>query len=103
MIVEAAVVVDRERVEEAFVYAEHDADQRRRSGEDFIIPRDAPRPKSCARCCCTTRVDGQVGVVEEVHEAFGEEVAGLVDGVTKLTGFSTFHSRDEAQAETTAR
>ena len=30
--------------------------------------------------------------------AFGEEVAGLVDGVTKLTGI-TFQSRDEAQAE----
>ena len=29
---------------------------------------------------------------------FGEEVAGLVDGVTKLTGI-TFQSRDEAQAE----
>ena len=29
---------------------------------------------------------------------FGEEIAGLVDGVTKLTGL-TFQSRDEAQAE----
>ena len=29
---------------------------------------------------------------------FGDEVAGLVDGVTKLTGI-TFQSRDEAQAE----
>jgi guanosine-3',5'-bis(diphosphate) 3'-pyrophosphohydrolase len=36
--------------------------------------------------------------LEEVREAFGEEVAGLVDGVTKLTGL-TFQSRDEAQAE----
>jgi GTP pyrophosphokinase len=36
--------------------------------------------------------------LEEVSEAFGEEVAGLVDGVTKLTGL-TFQSRDEAQAE----
>jgi GTP diphosphokinase / guanosine-3',5'-bis(diphosphate) 3'-diphosphatase len=36
--------------------------------------------------------------LEEVHEAFGEEVAGLVDGVTKLTGI-VFQSRDEAQAE----
>ena len=31
-------------------------------------------------------------------EVFGEEVAGLVDGVTKLTGI-VFQSRDEAQAE----
>ena len=36
--------------------------------------------------------------IEEVREAFGEEIAGLVDGVTKLTGL-TFQSRDEAQAE----
>jgi guanosine-3',5'-bis(diphosphate) 3'-pyrophosphohydrolase len=36
--------------------------------------------------------------LEEVSEAFGEEIAGLVDGVTKLTGL-TFQSRDEAQAE----
>jgi GTP diphosphokinase / guanosine-3',5'-bis(diphosphate) 3'-diphosphatase len=34
----------------------------------------------------------------EVEEAFGDEIAGLVDGVTKLTGL-TFQSRDEAQAE----
>ena len=33
-----------------------------------------------------------------MREAFGDEVAGLVDGVTKLTGI-TFQSRDEAQAE----
>src|SRR5204862_1717871 len=36
--------------------------------------------------------------IEEVTEKFGEEVASLVDGVTKLTGI-TFQSRDEAQAE----
>ena len=36
--------------------------------------------------------------LEEVREEFGEEVAALVDGVTKLTGI-TFQSRDEAQAE----
>ena len=36
--------------------------------------------------------------LEEVRDAFGEEIASLVDGVTKLTGL-TFQSRDEAQAE----
>ena len=36
--------------------------------------------------------------LEEVAAAFGDEIAGLVDGVTKLTGL-TFQSRDEAQAE----
>ena len=36
--------------------------------------------------------------LDEVRERFGDEVATLVDGVTKLTGI-TFTSRDEAQAE----
>src|SRR5207237_5663375 len=36
--------------------------------------------------------------LDDVREEFGEEIAGLVDGVTKLTGL-TFQSRDEAQAE----
>ncbi len=36
--------------------------------------------------------------LDEVRGAFGEEIASLVDGVTKLTGL-TFQSRDEAQAE----
>jgi GTP pyrophosphokinase len=36
--------------------------------------------------------------LEDVQEKFGEEISGLVDGVTKLTGL-TFQSRDEAQAE----
>jgi guanosine-3',5'-bis(diphosphate) 3'-pyrophosphohydrolase len=36
--------------------------------------------------------------LEEVSARFGEEIAALVDGVTKLTGL-TFSSRDEAQAE----
>ena len=36
--------------------------------------------------------------LDEVREEFGEEIAQLVDGVTKLTGI-TFESRDERQAE----
>src|SRR5207244_4528631 len=36
--------------------------------------------------------------LEEVGEQLGDEVATLVDGVTKLTGI-TFQSRDEQQAE----
>src|SRR5271166_2423647 len=35
--------------------------------------------------------------IEEVRARFGEEIAVIVDGVTKLTGI-TFQSRDEAQA-----
>ncbi len=105
---EAAVAVDRQRVEEAFVYAcAHHADQRRKSGEDFII-----HPVGVAKICAGMRLDTETlcaallhdtvedtsASLEEVSEAFGEEIAGLVDGVTKLTGL-TFQSRDEAQAE----
>ena len=104
----AAVVIDRDRVEDAFVYAcVHHADQRRRSGEDFIT-----HPVSVAKICAGMRLDTETLCaallhdtvedtsvsLEEVTAAFGEEIGGLVDGVTKLTGL-TFQSRDEAQAE----
>ncbi len=105
---QAAVVVDRDRVEEAFVYAcVHHADQLRKSGEDFII-----HPVGVAKICAGMRLDTETlcaallhdtvedtsASLEEVAAAFGDEIAGLVDGVTKLTGL-TFQSRDEAQAE----
>jgi GTP pyrophosphokinase len=104
----AAVAVDRDRVAEAFVYAcVHHADQRRKSGEDFII-----HPVGVAKICAGMRLDTETlcaallhdtvedtsASLEEVRDAFGEEIASLVDGVTKLTGL-TFQSRDEAQAE----
>ncbi len=104
----AAVAIDRDRVEEAFVYAcVHHADQRRRTGEDFII-----HPVGVAKICAGMRLDTETlcaallhdtvedtsASLEEVRASFGEEIAGLVDGVTKLTGL-TFQSRDEAQAE----
>jgi GTP diphosphokinase / guanosine-3',5'-bis(diphosphate) 3'-diphosphatase len=102
------VAVDRSRVEEAFVYAcVHHADQRRKTGEDFIT-----HPVGVAKICAGMRLDTETlcaallhdtvedtsASLDEVREAFGEEIAGLVDGVTKLTGL-TFQSRDEAQAE----
>jgi GTP pyrophosphokinase len=105
---QAAVEIDRGRVEEAFVYAcVHHADQVRKSGEDFII-----HPVGVAKICAGMRLDTETlcaallhdtvedtsASIEEVGEAFGEEISGLVDGVTKLTGL-TFQSRDEAQAE----
>ncbi|MGI8430056.1 MAG: RelA/SpoT family protein [Solirubrobacteraceae bacterium] len=104
----AASTVDRSRVEDAFVYAcVHHADQRRRSGEDFVI-----HPVSVAKICAGMRLDTETlcaallhdtvedtsASLEGVAESFGEEIAGLVDGVTKLTEL-TFQSRDEAQAE----
>jgi guanosine-3',5'-bis(diphosphate) 3'-pyrophosphohydrolase len=105
---DAVVEIDRERVEDAFVFAcEHHAAQRRKSGEDFIV-----HPVGVARICAGMRLDTETlcaallhdtvedtsASIEEVSERFGEEIAGIVDGVTKLTGI-TFQSRDEAQAE----
>jgi GTP diphosphokinase / guanosine-3',5'-bis(diphosphate) 3'-diphosphatase len=105
---DSTVRIDRERVEEAFVFAcEHHADQLRKSGEDFIV-----HPVGVARICAGMRLDTETlcaallhdtvedtsASIEEVRERFGEEIAGIVDGVTKLTGI-TFRSRDEAQAE----
>jgi guanosine-3',5'-bis(diphosphate) 3'-pyrophosphohydrolase len=105
---DSAVEIDRARVEDAFVFAcEHHADQRRRSGEDFIV-----HPVGVARICAGMRLDTDTlcaallhdtvedtsASIAEVSERFGEEIAQIVDGVTKLTGM-TFQSRDEAQAE----
>src|SRR3954447_11895562 len=100
--------IDRGEVERAFVFAcEHHQDQRRRSGEDFIT-----HPIAVAKICAGMRLDTATLVaallhdtvedtsatLDEVRTGFGDEVAQLVDGVTKLTGI-TFQSRDEKQAE----
>ncbi|HEY2142583.1 MAG TPA: HD domain-containing protein, partial [Solirubrobacteraceae bacterium] len=105
---DSAAEIDRGRVKDAFVFAcEHHAAQLRKSGEDFIV-----HPVGVARICASMRLDTETlcaallhdtvedtsASIEEVRERFGEEIAGLVDGVTKLTGL-TFQSRDEAQAE----
>ena len=105
---EVAETVDRDRVVQAFVFAcEHHADQRRQSGEDFIV-----HPVGVAKICAGMRLDTATlcaallhdtvedtsASLDEVREAFGDEVCSLVDGVTKLTGI-VFQSRDEAQAE----
>ncbi len=105
---ERAVAIDRAAVERAFVYAcDKHSDQRRRTGEDFII-----HPVGVAKICAGMRLDTETlcaallhdtvedtsASLEDVRAQFGEDIAGLVDGVTKLTGL-TFQSRDEAQAE----
>ncbi len=105
---EAAVAVDRDRVRQAFIYAcRQHADQRRRSGEEFIV-----HPVNVAKICAGLRLDTETlcaallhDTVEDTHASladiqarFGDEIGGLVDGVTKLTSL-TFQSRDEAQAE----
>ncbi|MBA3862134.1 MAG: bifunctional (p)ppGpp synthetase/guanosine-3',5'-bis(diphosphate) 3'-pyrophosphohydrolase, partial [Solirubrobacterales bacterium] len=76
--------MDRERVERAFEFAcEHHADQRRKSGEDFIV-----HPVGVARICAGLRLDTETlcaallhdtvedtsASLDEVREQFGEEV-----------------------------
>src|SRR4051795_1501780 len=100
--------VDREPIERAFVFAcERHADQRRQSGEDFIV-----HPVGVAKICAGMRLDtanlcaallhdtveDTSASLVEVRDVFGVEIANLVDGVTKLTGI-TFQSRDDRQAE----
>jgi GTP pyrophosphokinase len=100
--------IDRGMIERAFLFScERHADQRRQSGEGFIV-----HPVGVAKICAGMRLDTATlcaallhDTVEdtsaslvEVRDVFGEEIASLVDGVTKLTGI-TFQSRDDRQAE----
>src|ERR687883_161204 len=100
--------VDRELIARAFRYAANAHEgQTRRSGEPFIM-----HPVGVAKICAQLRLDEQTlaaallhDVVEdtgaeldEVRSEFGDEVARLVDGVTKLTRVQ-FQSREQAEAE----
>ncbi len=100
--------VDVERVGQAFAFScERHADQRRKSGEQFIT-----HPVGVAKICAGMRLDTETicaallhdtvedtsASLDDVREHFGDDIAALVDGVTKLTGI-TFQSRDEQQAE----
>jgi GTP diphosphokinase / guanosine-3',5'-bis(diphosphate) 3'-diphosphatase len=104
----AVATIDRAAVEHAFEFAcERHADQRRRSGDEFIT-----HPVGVAQVCAAMRLDTETlcaallhdtvedtsASLEEIRDEFGEEIAQLVDGVTKLTGIA-FESRDERQAE----
>ncbi len=100
--------VDRDLLSRAFRYAAaaHEG-QQRRSGEDFIA-----HPWAVAKICAELRLDEQTiaaallhDVVEDtdrelddIRAEFGDEVARLVDGVTKLTRIQ-FQSREQAEAE----
>ncbi len=100
--------IDRDAVKRAFEFAcERHADQLRRSGDEFIT-----HPVGVAQICAGMRLDTETlcaallhdtvedtsASLDEIRAEFGEQVAQLVDGVTKLTGI-TFESRDERQAE----
>jgi GTP diphosphokinase / guanosine-3',5'-bis(diphosphate) 3'-diphosphatase len=100
--------LDRDLIVRAFRFAvsAHEG-QQRRSGEPFIM-----HPVGVATICAGLRLDEQTiaaallhDVVEDtgtdlatVREEFGDEVAQLVDGVTKLTRVQ-FQSREQAEAE----
>src|SRR5919109_5405060 len=100
--------VDRDLLARAFDFAAraHEG-QERRSGEDFIH-----HPFGAAKICAELRLDDETiaaallhDVVEDtdveigaVREEFGEEIAQLVEGVTKLTRIQ-FQSREHAEAE----
>src|ERR671934_2718508 len=100
--------VDRELLTRAFRFAAtaHEG-QQRRSGEAFIH-----HPWGVAKICAQLRLDEQTlaaallhDVVEdteteldEVRAEFGDDIARLVDGVTKLTRVQ-FQSREQAEAE----
>jgi GTP diphosphokinase / guanosine-3',5'-bis(diphosphate) 3'-diphosphatase len=105
---EAAEEIDRKLVQRAFAFScERHADQRRASGDDFIV-----HPVGVAKICAGMRLDTATlcaallhdtvedtsASLEQVEAEFGEEIASLVDGLTKLTGI-TFQSRDDRQAE----
>jgi GTP diphosphokinase / guanosine-3',5'-bis(diphosphate) 3'-diphosphatase len=104
----ATATIDRAAVERAFDFAcDRHGDQLRYSGDEFIT-----HPVGVAQVCAGMRLDTETlcaallhdtvedtsASLEEIREEFGEEIAQLVDGVTKLTGM-TFESRDERQAE----
>src|ERR687895_22291 len=100
--------VDRDLLSRAFAFAAkaHEG-QQRRSGEEFIH-----HPFNAAKICAELRLDDETisaallhdvvedtGVtIEDVREEFGNEIAQLVEGVTKLTGIR-FQSREHAEAE----
>ena len=99
---------DRELIEHAFTFASeaHDG-QQRRSGEDFIH-----HPLGVARILAELKQDDATiaaallhdviedtdASVDDVRSEFGEEIAALAEGVTKLTRIR-FQSREQAQAE----
>jgi guanosine-3',5'-bis(diphosphate) 3'-pyrophosphohydrolase len=100
--------VDRDLVARAFSFAAkaHEG-QQRRSGEEFIN-----HPFGVAKILAELRLDEPTiaaallhDVVEDteqdlkaVKDEFGDEIAQLVDGVTKLTRIQ-FQSREQAEAE----
>src|SRR4029077_15114293 len=100
--------VDRTLLEHAFAFAAHAHEgQQRRSGEPFI-----EHPFAVARILAELHLDEETLAAALLHDVvedtgvepdqikaeFGDEIAKLVDGVTKLTRIQ-FQSREHAEAE----
>src|SRR5215204_1713827 len=100
--------VDRDLITRAFLFAAHAHEgQQRRSGEDFVL-----HPWGAAKICAQLRLDDETiaaallhdvvedtdAELEDVRAEFGDEIAKLVEGVTKLTRVQ-FQSREQAEAE----
>jgi GTP pyrophosphokinase len=82
---ESAVVVDREKVEQAFRFAcEHHADQLRKSGEEFIV-----HPVNVAKICAGLRLDTETLCAALLHDTVEDTSASLEHA----------HDRCDAQAE----
>jgi GTP pyrophosphokinase len=99
---------DRDLITRAYERAaEAHTGQQRRSGEDFVV-----HPLGVARICATLHLDDPTIAAAILHDTvedtetdigdirseFGDEVAKLVEGVTKLTRIQ-FQSREQAEAE----
>ena len=99
---------DQDIITKAYVYsAAAHAGQVRLSGEPYLS-----HPLEVANLLAEMRLDAAsiasgllhdtvedtIVTIDEVEEQFGEEVADIVDGVTKIS-LMTFESKEEAQAE----
>jgi len=100
---------DLDVIKKAYVYsAKVHQGQLRKSGEPYLV-----HPLEVAGILAEMRLD-EASIVtgllhdtiedtlatrEEIAELFGEEVADLVDGVTKLSQFSAGNTKEEKQAE----
>jgi len=99
---------DLDLIRAAYVYsARVHRGQTRRSGEPYLV-----HPVAVARILASMKLDeasvatgllhdtveDTLATIEEIEEFFGEEIAALVDGVTKISKIE-FQSREERQAE----
>ncbi len=100
--------IDLSSVEKAFNFAfEKHKNQKRASGEHYIVhPLEVARitsklyldEKSLIAALLHDVVEDTQCSIEEIHSEFGEEVASLVSGLTKISQVE-YKSREEKQAD----